>query len=693
MKQIITILLCILLIIPTFSIASNAQEETVVTYIGNSKGRIDCIQTKQIVDMTSIDTEYEITQLAPELMSYSEAEKIILPEHLDYIPTQAFLGCGNITEITVPETVTKIDDYAFAECEKLSSITISQLVTTIGKDILDGCSGDLTVKVYSNSEIYKYCTENGINVEIIDKACTHQSKKTETIIEATCTESGISAEKCRSCGYITKQAEIPANGHKLGTWKLNGNNREAVCTICKTVLYAFTQANPTTPFTDIEKNSWYERSAVFCYANNLMAGTSNTQFSPDVTTTRAMMVKILASYCGANLTRYKHSRFPDVPDGEWYTAAVCWAQENGIVTGFEDNTFRAKEPLTREQLLCIIKNFAGFCGYDTTDRADISAYEDADTVSGWAYDSIRFSIANNLISGTDPTHITPNGNATRAQISQIINNFARFYEPAKYDRVVIIALDGAGNYIKDAKTKSIDRIFKSYTAKTENETDCMSSFNSILTGTNAYNGIISGYGVEYLNSERNYGAKSIFETLSYSLPDVRSASYCANGKINNYIIENKSNIYKQNSDGYDEELCNALCDTNGYLENNDPALLFVHFTQIERAAEHFDGYGENDYLTQIELTDAYVGKIYDKYVSLGRADRTLFLLVCDSAGPKGTKKHYTEANDVFFGIDINSANGKFSGDLKITDTAGIVLKALGAETGDLIKRIPECLAN
>ncbi len=173
-------------------------------------------------------------------------------------------------------------------------------------------------------------------------------------------------------------------------------------------------------FLDVDPDAWYKDAVQFVYDNGLMTGTSATEFAPDVTTTRAMIVSILARLEG--VTAADDAGFSDVDD-EWFATAVNWAASVGVVNGFEDNTFRPNDAITREQMAAILCNYAAWKGEDVSARAELSRYSDAAEISSWATDVMRWAVAENLISGVTNDTLQPQGAATRAQVAAILQRF------------------------------------------------------------------------------------------------------------------------------------------------------------------------------------------------------------------------------------------------------------------------------
>lgn len=194
--------------------------------------------------------------------------------------------------------------------------------------------------------------------------------------------------------------------------------------------YAFDVVNGVTaiarfPFTDVVAGTWYYGAAAYAYNNGLFAGMTPTTFAPNATMTRAMLVSVLWRLAGAPAPKAPNT-FVDVPDGAWYTDAVTWAAENGVVSGIGGSRFDPSGFVTREQTAEILYNYAHSKGYDVSARADLTAFPDAGSVSGWAEEALSWANAAGLINGTvrdGQTILDPQGSASRAQVAMILMNY------------------------------------------------------------------------------------------------------------------------------------------------------------------------------------------------------------------------------------------------------------------------------
>ena len=199
---------------------------------------------------------------------------------------------------------------------------------------------------------------------------------------------------------------------KVTSVKLNAN----------TTVYAKWTENavtPTLPFTDVKSGDWFYEAVQYVYDKGMMTGVSADRFAPASTTTRGMIVTIL--YRLENEPEVSGgSAFTDVENGAWYADAVAWAAANDIVNGTSATTFAPNSPITREQMAAILYRYAAYKGYDVSQKADLSGYTDAASISGYAKDALAWANAQKLITGVTDTTLNPQGSATRAQVATIL---------------------------------------------------------------------------------------------------------------------------------------------------------------------------------------------------------------------------------------------------------------------------------
>lgn len=184
------------------------------------------------------------------------------------------------------------------------------------------------------------------------------------------------------------------------------------------------------PYTDVYTDDWYADPVSKVTELGLMAGTSETTFSPDMELSRAMAVTILHRLSGTPAPEGENP-FPDVTGNEWYADAANWAAALGIVAGFEDGSFSGSDVLTREALTAMLWRYAKTSRVPPAESYELEGFDDIDTVSDWAYDALAWAVHCGLISGDGEGHLLPGGTATRAQGAAILLRFRNYVLPAE----------------------------------------------------------------------------------------------------------------------------------------------------------------------------------------------------------------------------------------------------------------------
>ena len=154
--------------------------------------------------------------------------------------------------------------------------------------------------------------------------------------------------------------------------------------------------------------------------NGWVNGYPDHTFKPDNTLTRADFVTLLARLSGETVEAAADNPFPDVPAEEYYAASVAWAVSAGIISGFEDGSFRPTEAITREQMAHIMTLYLKHKGMKIQPSDEAAArIPDLDQIQSWAKDDVLFCYANGLLNGRNEGFV-PQGNATRAEACTIL---------------------------------------------------------------------------------------------------------------------------------------------------------------------------------------------------------------------------------------------------------------------------------
>lgn len=177
------------------------------------------------------------------------------------------------------------------------------------------------------------------------------------------------------------------------------------------------------PFTDVAPGSWYYDAVSYAYTNKLMSGVGGGRFNPGGSTSRGMIVTILYQLEGKPAVS-GDIHFSDVPKGKWYSNAVSWANQNRIVAGYDDGSFRPDDSISRQQLALILYRYAQFKGYDTSAVGDLDRFPDRGQLAAYAEKGMSWAVGEKLISGSNGK-LLPKGGATRAQLATILRAFLK----------------------------------------------------------------------------------------------------------------------------------------------------------------------------------------------------------------------------------------------------------------------------
>ena len=156
-----------------------------------------------------------------------------------------------------------------------------------------------------------------------------------------------------------------------------------------------------------------------------MIGTSETTFSPLIKLTREQLMQVFFAMEGLDKADYEgETGFVDVSEGRWYSPALKWAKTEGITNGIKEDTFGIGQYVTREQLATFIMNYVKYKNGDIASNADLSSFSDADDISDWAVAGIEFCVEKGIINGRANGTLDPRTPANRAELAQILKQYA-----------------------------------------------------------------------------------------------------------------------------------------------------------------------------------------------------------------------------------------------------------------------------
>ena len=170
-----------------------------------------------------------------------------------------------------------------------------------------------------------------------------------------------------------------------------------------------TEQPSTKTFSDVSSSDWFADAVKYVSDKGMMNGTGNGKFSPADSTTRAMLMTVIARYAGEDTTG----------SNPWYQKGMEWAKANGVSDGTAPNA-----NITREQLVTMLYRYAKASGKDVSvgEDTNILSYTDATTVSEYAVPAMQWACGAGIVNGANGK-LNPQNNATRAEVAAILMRF------------------------------------------------------------------------------------------------------------------------------------------------------------------------------------------------------------------------------------------------------------------------------
>lgn len=398
-------------------------------------------------------------------------ETVTLPDTITTIGEGAFHSCPNLSWIEMPDALEIIGDYCFCDCPKLLCVCLPDSMTSIGDDLTDRNTAFFlvssseyvqqaakkyyytcipvepdTVIVAGNNAVCKVVDGEAIllalNENTEDRVLYVPDEVQGYPVVGIAGSAVYDYYDCRemvlgkNVRYIEQGALDSVSILSLYTTETLESLPENVVKPTGVIYgyegsYAQTYARENhfafsilvyMHFTDVPEEKWYYPYVYACYCSDLMQGTSETTFSPDNTTNRAMLVTMLWRMFGCPESTGKNP-FKDVENGKWYTDAVLWASECGIVNGTDATHFAPTKTITREQTAAILYRTAGLLGINPQTSGNLNAFVDGTKTSNFAKDAMRWAVGTGMIQGNTKQMLKPQGNTTRAEMATILVRF------------------------------------------------------------------------------------------------------------------------------------------------------------------------------------------------------------------------------------------------------------------------------
>lgn len=313
-------------------------------------------------------------------------------------------------------------DYLFSNFGDIHNKRVLRDIATEYVSTLDRYRGaDLAEKVYNYlHEVVGVATKDLDNIRriMLEEPFAECAASGHSLVHVegrapSCTEAGWKAyDYCENCAYNTYESVV-ARGHDP-----QESEEGLRCSRCEQTI------EWSNPFTDVKESKWFYSAARYVNSNKLMDGTTATTFAPNDKMTRSMLVTVLWRIEGeqeAQIVPYS-----DVRDGAWFSYAVFWATDKGIVNGKGEGVFAPNDRVTREEICAIFCRYAAYKGNSMEEKANLNSFVDAGKVSKWAKDDVARAVAYGLIKGETVSggmQLRPRGDASRAEVATIIMRF------------------------------------------------------------------------------------------------------------------------------------------------------------------------------------------------------------------------------------------------------------------------------
>lgn len=357
----------------------------------------------------SVRGSYYLTIKAEEDDDVITGIQVTPPVKLEYTKGESLDLTGMVVEAV----------YSDGSKKEISDYTVSKLEEKTGKQKVivnyEGKTAEFTVEVVEKS------------IPVTEVSLNYTSKNMiiggNFTLKASCKPENTTEDKTvfwesSDPEVLTVDQEGSLNALKPGSAvvKATIGSKSAECTV--------TVFGTEKIYDDIDRNAWYYDVVNWAYLSKLMTGYSDGSFGPADALGRGQFATILYRMEECPKTEYADI-FPDVPDGQFYTDAVIWANKNNIITGYSNTeTFGPADDITREQLATILYRYAVYKGQDVTKLADLSDFPDSGLVSEFAETAMRWAVGAGLIKG-DNGNLSPQGSASRSQAATMI---MRFYQ-------------------------------------------------------------------------------------------------------------------------------------------------------------------------------------------------------------------------------------------------------------------------
>lgn len=195
-----------------------------------------------------------------------------------------------------------------------------------------------------------------------------------------------------------------------------------------------------TGYSDVDAGTPYAEAVLYCREHGLMEGVGGNRFDPDGPLTRAALATVLYRMEGEPAVTGTDA-FTDTDSGQWYSGAVLWASQRGLMEGYGGGVFGINDPVTRQDMVTTLWRYA-----DSPETESASRYEDESAIAGYAAAAVNWASANGVAAPVSGSRFAPRENASRAQIASALMNLSRNVQPKPGDgqKVLVAYFSGTG---------------------------------------------------------------------------------------------------------------------------------------------------------------------------------------------------------------------------------------------------------
>jgi len=205
-------------------------------------------------------------------------------------------------------------------------------------------------------------------------------------------------------------------------------------------------------FEDVKSTDWFYLDVAKAWDFGIIEGKSPSIFAPKTGMTRAEFVTFLSRICKVETEGFAEiadRNFTDVNAGDWHASYVGWGVDNGIITGYNDGTFRPDNSVSRQELAVMLVRLMNFQNFNITeDKSVIAAFGDLKSIGSWARPQVEALRLTGIINGDENGHFNPKKPATRAEVAAIgcryqeaVNDYFTEFSPEELNLELTVTYD------------------------------------------------------------------------------------------------------------------------------------------------------------------------------------------------------------------------------------------------------------